>query len=261
MPDSAGTASPTFDSSSNRCRSSSAAIARAPLASEGKRRATARTRVVELSRFPSRRTPPLRKDDSPMATSADRRTLRRRRRRNARNREWRRRTVMRSRPSASASGDGGRNVGSAPPSVHRHGPTWSRTPRVRRSVRPASAACGIRRSSRRKPKPYQERCALSAPAFARLLCATGLAGGVLLLAHCRSRRRQLSERSRPSDAAVRRRDSAGVVTVSPRWPHDLDRMRGRLVHPPRGATTPSCCIKPRSSRSDQCSTILPPVMR
>ena len=33
------------------------------------------------------------------------------------------------------------------------------------------------------------------------------------------------------------------------------------VQPPGSGTTPSCCIRPRSSRSDQCSTILPAVMR
>jgi hypothetical protein len=68
---------------------------------------------------------------------------------------------MQSPPSASASGAGGRHVGSGPPSVQRRGPTWSRTPRVRRSVRPVSAACGIRRSGRRKPEP-SSRGALSA---------------------------------------------------------------------------------------------------
>ena len=75
----------------------------------------------------------------------DRRRVRRDRAQGARRRAWRRRTIRQSRHSASAFEAGGRSVGSGPLSVRGHGPIWSRTPRVPRSVRRASAACGTRR--------------------------------------------------------------------------------------------------------------------
>ena len=93
------------------------------------------------------------------------------------------------------------------------------------------------------------------------LIARTVVSAVAPLAHCVSGERQ-SQRAtvvRPMQA-IRWRHSRGRdgVTAAAR---QFRRVRRVVVQPPGGVTTPSCCIRPRWSRSDQCSTILPARMR